>query len=377
MARWRTAWIVTRSGGAFLPAPDDGRTMFEVAVVGLGGLGLTSATAAESIDGVAVVAGADPDPTAREAFAEEFDGETYADHESLIESHDVDAALINTPHALHYAGASDFLGSGAHVHLEKPFVTSFDDGVDLVERADDVDLALGVGYQRRFDPRYREIRRIVASGRIGRVHMIAAHLEQRWREFVADSWRTDPALSGGGQLSDSGSHLLDALLWASGTEPTAVAAVVDERETDVDVNAALSVELRPDARSEPAGMKGDGGPAERVTASIGVSGEGTSTPGPGERLELFGTDGRVAFDGETITVVEGDTEWTASPAAPGFEELTRRKLANFVSAARGEESLRSSGRDALGTVALTAAAYESATTGERVPVPEFPRISGR
>lgn len=341
--------------------------MFGIAAVGLGDVGMLSAEAVGSVDDVAVVAGADPSPAAREAFQGAFDGPAYADHESLIANHDVDAALINTPHTLHYEGARDFLAAGAHVHLEKPFVTSFADGVDLVERAEAADRVLAVGYQRRFDPRYRRIRDVIASGRIGDPHMVMAHLEQRWRDLVAGTWRTDPALSGGGQLSDSGSHLLDTVCWVTDADPAAVAAVLDERGTDVDVNVALSVELVREPRGEDAGTNHN-----RITASVGVSGEGSTTPAPGERLEVLGTEGRVAFDGETITVVEEGTEWTASPEPLDFEALTRRKLSHFVAAARGEEPVRSSGRDALRTVGLTEAAYESATTGERVPVPAFP-----
>ena len=122
--------------------------MFEVAAVGLGGLGLASTRAVADRDDVRVVAGADPAPSTRASFTGAFDGPAYANHADLLANHDVDAALINTPHTLHYEGARDVLDAGVHVHLEKPFVTSFEDGVDLVERAAENDLALGVGYQR-------------------------------------------------------------------------------------------------------------------------------------------------------------------------------------------------------------------------------------
>lgn len=198
--------------------------------------------------------------------------------------------------------------------------------------------------------------------------MVTAHLEQEWIDAVEASWRTNPGLSGGGQLSDSGSHLLDALLWITDTEPAAVAATVDNRGADVDVNAALSVELT----SKPGNSSDPPVSSRRITASIGVSGAGTSSPAPGERLEVFGTEGRVAFDGERLTVVSDDEKWTAAPEPPAFDELTRRKLADFVTAAREGRTPRSSGVDALDTVGLTEAAYESASAGERVSVPAIP-----
>lgn len=76
----------------------------------------------------------------------------------------------------------------------------------------------------------------------------------------------------------------------------------------------------------------------------------------------------VAFDGETIEVTEGGTTYTAAPPTPDFEELTRKKLRNFVDAARDEADLAIPAEDALRVTALTEAAYESATTGRRVNV---------
>ena len=118
-------------------------------------------------------------------------------------------------------------------------------------------LRLQVGYQRHFDPVFRELKRLVTGGRIGEIHAANAYLGQDWIEIQRGAWRTDPALSGGGRLYDSGSHLLDALLWTLDAEPGTVAAVTDDRGEDVDVNSALAATL-------------ERGAAAPVTASVGV-----------------------------------------------------------------------------------------------------------
>ncbi|SDM19380.1 Predicted dehydrogenase [Halogranum gelatinilyticum] len=329
--------------------------MLRVAGIGVGDLGRLELSLLSDIDGVEVVAGADPSHDARAAFAHELSVPTYEDYEELLAEEDVDAACIVTPHTLHYEQAKACLERDVHVHLEKPMVTDIDHAHDLIDRAEARNLVLAVGYQRHFDPRFREIQRLVDAGRIGDVHMAACHLEQVWIRWTKDQWRGNPALSGGGQLYDSGSHLLDALLWSTRSTPVSVAATVDNRGHDVDVNSALAATLE----------REDG---DRITASIGVSGAGQSTPAPGEMLTLLGTEGTISFDGETIEVTEGGTTYTATPNDPGFDAVTRRKLENFVDAIRGDVDLDIPAEDALKVTALTEAAYDAAETGQTVDV---------
>jgi predicted dehydrogenase len=340
----------------------------------------------DGMDGLTVVGGADPSPAARRETEAAHGVDTYADHEELLAATAPDLVSIATPHTLHYGQAKDALAHGAHVHLEKPMVTDLADARDLIARADRANLTLAVGYQRHFDPRVRELRRLLDAGRIGRPHMATCHLEQHWIDWNRDRWRGDPSLSGGGQLYDSGSHLLDTLLWTTRTTPTAVVAEVDRMDAAVDVNAALSVRLARDGDRRGVGGNpdangggiddgdGDGDGDEEgderstLTASVGISGDGPSGPAPGESLRVVGTDGMVSFDGERVEVTESGVTYRATPDDPGFEELTRRKFRNVVDAIRGEADLEIPASDALKVTALTEAAYESAASGERVAI---------
>lgn len=333
--------------------------MLRVAGIGVGDLGRLELRLLAELDDVEVVAGADPSHDARAAFAHELGVPTYENYEELLEEEEVDAACIVTPHTLHYEQAKACLEHGVHVHLEKPMVTDVAHAHELIDLADAHDLVLAVGYQRHLDPRFAEIRRLVDDGRIGDVHMATCYLEQVWIRWTQHQWRGNPDLSGGGQLYDSGSHLLDALLWSTRSTPVSVAATVDNRGHDVDVNSALAVTLERD--------DGEG----HITASIGVSGAGQSTPAPGEMLTLIGTDGTISFDGETITVIEAGTTYTATPDDPGFDAITRRKLENFVDAIRGDVELEIPAEDALKVTALTEAAYDAAEGGQTVDVGEL------
>jgi predicted dehydrogenase len=332
-------------------------TPLRVAGIGLGDLGRTELHVLADIDGVEVVAGADVSERARDRFAADFDAPTYEDHESLLDAEGVDLVNVVTPHAFHYEQARAALDRGVHVHLEKPMVTDVEHAEDLIARADGANLVLAIGYQRHVDDRFREIRRLLDEGRIGTPHMATCHLEQVWIEWAVRQWRGKPDLSGGGQLYDSGSHLLDALLWTTRTDPVSVAASIDDRGEAVDVNSALAVTLDRDG--------------DRITGSVGVTGAGQSTPAPGERLDVWGTEGHLSFDGEAITVTEAGTTYRATPDEPDFERLTRRKLGNVVDAIRDGADLQTPAADALRVTALTEAAYRSDETGERVAVREL------
>ncbi|WP_101296457.1 Gfo/Idh/MocA family protein [Halegenticoccus soli] len=339
--------------------------MLNVAGVGVGALGRFELRLLSEMDGVDVVGAADPSPEAREAVTAELDVPAYENYRDLLDSEPVDAACVVTPHTRHYEQARECLDRGVHVHLEKPMVTDVDHAHDLIDRADSRELVLAVGYQRHLDPRFREIRRVVDEGRIGEPHMVSCFLEQAWIEVTRGRWRTDPALSGGGQLYDSGSHLLDSLLWTTRSVPVSVAATVDRLGNAVDVNSALAVTLEREGDG-----RGPGGGA-KITASVGVSGDGQSTPEPGEGFQIWGTEGSVSFDGETIEVASDGITYTSTPEIPSFEALTRRKLANFVDAVRGEAELEISAEDGLRVTALTEAAYEAAERGVTVNVREL------
>jgi len=325
-----------------------------IAAVGLGGLGHVLLRSLSEFD-ADIVAGVDISDDAQDRFEREFDAPAYDDLDSLLAAHDVDAAVIATPHALHAEQATTCLEAGLDVLVEKPMVTDVGDAVELLETADEQGRILALGYQRHFHPAFVEMKRIVNSGRIGDVHAANAHLSQDWIGIQRGTWRTNPALSGGGQLYDSGSHLLDALLWTTSAKPKAVSAQMTFDTPGVDIDAALAIELERDG--------------EPVTASVSVSGDGIDGE-PAEGYAIWGTDGRLTYDGERIRVTErGATTYeTDITAAADFETLTERKLENFLAAVRGDTEPAVTGDVGLQITVLTEAAYRAAEEGRTIDI---------
>jgi len=79
---------------------------------------------------------------------------THATEEDLVTRRDIDAVMICTPDALHFAGAMNALKEGKHVFVEKPLCLASRDSSRLIETAKESNLILQVGYNKRFNPGY-------------------------------------------------------------------------------------------------------------------------------------------------------------------------------------------------------------------------------
>ena len=327
-----------------------------IIAIGLGGLGYATLDGLGSLEEFEVVAGADIAAEPRERLTEESDAPAYESVETALVEHgdDADAAAVTTPHALHTEHVLSCFEYGLHVHVEKPLTVGVEDATRLVDEAKRRDLVLQVGYQRHFHPGFREVKRLIDAGRIGDIHSVTAYLSQPWLS-AAEGWRGDPEMSGGGQLYDSGSHLLDAVLWLTDSKPRTVTAVIDDWGYDVDITSSVSAMLEPEN-------------GRRITASIGVSGDGTLFE---EGFFLCGTEGHIEYNTGSLTVHEQDGEpYSAEISVEGdgddFTILVKRKLSAFQKSVETGVDADVPGEQGLQVIALTEAAYETARNERHV-----------
>lgn len=319
-----------------------------IGAIGLGNLGQIQLDLCAERDDVTVVCGSDIAPGAREAFEVSFDGVSYESYNEMLSEHreSLDAVFIVSPHTLHYEHAKACLERDIHVHLEKPMTTDINQARELIEIADSRDLVLQIGYQRHFHPGFIELKEIIDSGQIGEVHTVNCYMGQRWISDWRDTWRGNPALSGGGQLYDSGSHLVDILLWTTSGKPRAVFATLDSYNADVDVNSAITAILD--------------GPDRRITTSIGITGDGKGSS-PKEGFHIWGTEGCVSYEEPIITIDEYDGQtYTAEIVDDlSFVSLTRQKIGTFFDSITTGSEVVVDGEFGLQVTAFTEAAYEA------------------
>lgn len=167
----------------------------------------------------------------------------FPDHRAMLEAGGLDAVLVSSPHTLHAGQALDAFAAGLHVLVDKPLATSAADCRAMVEARDRSGKVGALAYQRHGDGKFRFVRETVLSGRLGAPRVLNSHLSQQWLKLTRGTWRQDPALSGGGQINDSGSHMVDVLLWATGLRARRVTAMMDNRGSAVDIDIVVGIEF--------------------------------------------------------------------------------------------------------------------------------------
>jgi predicted dehydrogenase len=326
----------------------------KIGVTGTGGLGTLLARGIDELDDAEVVAVTDVSEANRTRAAEEFDVSAenrFEDHEEMLDTVDLDGVTIATPHAFHYEQTVAALERGIDTLCEKPLCIDLENAKDLVRRSETGDATLMLGYQRHLAGAYRRARTELGDT-VGDPQFLTAEVTQDWISGQRGSWRADPDLSGGGQLYDTGSHLLDVVLWTTGLTPESVNAqmLFDDDENRVDKQAALDVKF-----------------ANGAVASVSVSGD---TPSVREHLHVWGDNGAFYVDGKDwapreLTYIDADNE----EREPSIEEYDAGdKPEAFIDVVRNGSDPPATARDALKVTAVTEAAYESARTGKRVDI---------
>ena len=334
-----------------------------VGMIGCGGNARGHMTRLKQIKGVEIVALSDPSDQALEATFKahpELKGlPTFSDYRDMLEQVEMDAVEISTPHALHYDQIMDALDAGKHVLCEKPMVCTTEQALLVVEKVHSSGLVMGISYQRHFMGPYRYCRERILSGEAGKVNFISAWQSQNWyrSQVPRHTWRSRKALSCGGQLNDSGSHLLDIVLWMTSLQPVSVYAVQNNLDAEVDILTAMSVEF-------------DNGAVGNFESCWVLPNTRPSVVD--SKMELVFTKGSVSIDAQQ-TMIQKATE--SSYTVPGtlFVDIygtpvgfVMEAIRHFVKCVEEDREPWASGEDGLEVVRTCAAIVRSAETGRPV-----------
>ena len=325
-----------------------------VGMIGMGGFMNTHSEALGKIADVTVVAITDPEARNRAnhkaRHAHLADAAEYDDYQAMLAKEKLDAVVIASPHTVHFEQVMACLDKGLHVLVEKPMVCQVDHGVRVVKKVRKTGLVLTIGYHRHTDGTYRYVRREIAAGRIGKVQALSAFQCQEWKKATAGKWRQVPDLSGGGQLNDSGSHLVDIVLWMTGLQAEVVSAQIDNCGTQVDINSAVSVRF-----------------TNGAVGTLTVIGD---APAWWEDISIVGDEGAFHIrQGEGITQQVGfrDAQMAVKADRLGSESVSF----DFIRAVKGEGEPVAPAECGLRVIELTEAAWKSAAAGGKpVAVPK-------
>lgn len=181
--------------------------------IGIIGTGLMGAGHARYISngirGAELVAIADVNEEgARNLAAEVGVEKIFTDGKEMINSDDVDAVIIATPDPFHAQAVLDCIKAGKPVLCEKPLAPTVEECKVIMEAEAKLDHPLvTVGFMRRFDPSYREMKKRLQEGRDGALLM--THSTHR-------NVSAYPGQDSSATITNSGIHEIDILPWLSG-----------------------------------------------------------------------------------------------------------------------------------------------------------------
>jgi predicted dehydrogenase len=217
-----------------------------VAIIGTGAIAREHAKAIAMLtDGVRLVGVADTDRDRLHAFCRAFQPpRVYTTTTAAMTDPEVDMVTITTPPAAHEAIVVAALDHGKYVLCEKPLAQSLASAARIADVAARHPGRVAVNHQMRYDAAFRRLIWICQSGLIGEIR--SGVVERN--SFIPPSaptsgWWGSWKIAGGGVLITQLIHELDLLLLIMG-RPLTVHATIDTRYSRIESEDSAEVTIR-------------------------------------------------------------------------------------------------------------------------------------
>jgi predicted dehydrogenase len=174
----------------------------------------------------------DPDQHRARALSSLFNLPVVCRSASELLDLKLDAVLIACPNHLHAQMSIAALEAQKDVLCEKPMATRAADAEAMLNAAEASGRNLMIAYANRFRPEVVALYEAIQSKRLGEVKAIRCGWLRRNGVPGAGTWFTSREQSGGGVLTDLGSHLLDLVIWMCGRQRLRSASCVMDRQVD-------------------------------------------------------------------------------------------------------------------------------------------------
>ena len=324
-----------------------GQQAVKFAVIGLG-RGRGHCKAVQATAGAELVAVADLSEERGKAASQEYGVPWYRDYKEMLRRDDLDVAVVCVPSGLHGEVGIECARAGKHVLCEKPLEITVEKCRAIVDACRGAGVRLGVGFQNRFNPAVRRVKKVIDEGRLGRLLIGEARLKwYRTQEYYDQGgWRGTWRLDGGGALMNQAVHSIDLLQWFAGRVRTVLGhwATLNHRIETEDTGMGI--------------LRFENGAVGTIFATT------CSNPNLGTEIALHGTDGTIILrDGKVATAalkgVEDAAAYIESIPLSGPNDL----IQDMVEAVRTGRDPWITGEDASHSVEIVTGIYESANAG--------------
>jgi myo-inositol 2-dehydrogenase/D-chiro-inositol 1-dehydrogenase len=340
-------------------------------VIGLGVIGCGSIAywvhlrIALRVRGAALVAEADPVPTARMRAERLTRKHVYERTEDLLARNDIDAVIVTGPTHLHAELVTAACAAGKHVYLEKPIASSISDGARIVDAAARAGVTVAIGFNRRFHPLCQQARQFIRDGRVGRIHAVQTTFCELAQPETMPEWKRR-RVTGGGVVLDLASHHIDLLRWLLDDEVAAIGASIDSDVTEHD-SARLQLTMHGGAQ-----VQSWFSCRTAVSDWLEFAGEKGTLRLDRHRPRLsLRVPRRLGYGVRSARLAPPPSAaawWLKRMVRPSQEPSYRNALTAFVNELRGEARTTPDVGDGMRALEVVAAAEESAQRGTIVEV---------
>lgn len=356
---------------------------FRVGIVGCGNISDNHFQSYSSLADVEVVGVCDVDVARARDFASDRGiAHAVGSVQELI-ALGIDAVSVCTPHPTHEDVVTIAAKAGVHVLCEKPIATDVASAERMVQAAEYNGVTLGVVFQRRFWPGAQALRAAIDDGRLGQPMLghCQVLLHRGTDYYDAAEWRGTWAADGGGVLMTQAIHNIDLLQWFMG-DPVEVSAkagaFVLGNSIEVEDTAAALITFASGAIATLAATVAASpnlGTRIIVTGSNGATVNVTEYPEGSDAVnDLWAVPGQERAGTVFADGLSGDIPVAEVNAR--LLPLHKLQVADFVDAVRTRRAPAVSGQEAMKSLQIVTAIYESARTGLPVKIgtpDELPR----
>lgn len=250
------------------PQPSAPSSTIGVALVGAGGLARWDHLPnLKKIPGVTLRAVHSSSGPRGKGYAKRFGADYCAtDYQEILNDPAIGAVVITSRNQYHASQAAAALRAGKHVFVEKPMALTDAECKDLMEAVKTSGKHLTVGFNRRFAPFYKEVKKAVVK----RSGPAVINCRVNSPGISGAYWMADPSI--GGAILGEACHFIDLMYWLLESEPVSVSAY------------SLPTDLK-----EPVGQNNIAASFRFADGSVGnltYCTVGSKTSG-GERVEVF------------------------------------------------------------------------------------------
>ncbi len=294
---------------------------------------------------------------------------TYTDFDEMIRVERPDIVSICLPSAMHAEYAVRAMEAGCNVLIEKPIDITVENAMKIEEARARLGRVAGVVHQNRYNVPMAPMKKAVEDGRLGK--LVLGSFAVKWfreQSYYENGWHGTWAMDGGGSLMNQSVHTVDLMQWLMGM-PASVSSVMGIYNHSIETEDMTVSTLKFE----------NGAVASFISTTCAY-------PGISTDIQLYGTKGSIEADADVLKTwklsdsddedeeeeemlsLYGGGNGRAEERNPGLLTGHRAIVEDMISAVLDGHEPRIMPKEAMKSVRIVEAIYESARTGKEVAI---------